>query len=206
MKPGISLHSSFTRLAPSMRFAPRRLILATLLTSALAVAGLIGASPASAIAVSLDSISPTSGSTAGGDLVRVHGENISLAPNLLFGDGFATLVSIDGVDDITVATPPGAPGAVDVSLILVRSSSFGLLMPRIPAPTTLYGAFTYIAPGPAPWHQSIGRVHATDACPSGWHPSWAQWMNGRTGGFVCDREQYWNNSSSVWSYRFRTSR
>lgn len=40
------------------------------------------------------------------------------------------------------------------------------------------------------WHQSHGR-HSWDAeCPSEWQPSWAQWPNQGTGGFVCNRQVY----------------
>lgn len=40
------------------------------------------------------------------------------------------------------------------------------------------------------WHQSHAR-HAQDAqCQEGWQPSWAQWPNAGTGGFVCNRQIY----------------
>ena len=38
------------------------------------------------------------------------------------------------------------------------------------------------------WYQSYGRVSADAVCEDGWYPSWAQWPNDGTGGWVCDRE------------------
>ena len=35
------------------------------------------------------------------------------------------------------------------------------------------------------WMQAHGRTSATESCGDGWDPSWHQWMNGGTGGFVC---------------------
>jgi len=37
------------------------------------------------------------------------------------------------------------------------------------------------------WQQAYGRTSATDACPSGYTPSWDTWPNGGKGGFVCNR-------------------
>lgn len=37
------------------------------------------------------------------------------------------------------------------------------------------------------WVQAYGRASATDTCIAGWDPSWAQWPNNGTGGFVCQR-------------------
>jgi hypothetical protein len=40
------------------------------------------------------------------------------------------------------------------------------------------------------WLQSVGRWAQTDSCPAGYSPSWAQWPNGGTGGWVCDKYTY----------------
>lgn len=37
------------------------------------------------------------------------------------------------------------------------------------------------------WQQAIGRASSTAACPEGYTPSWAQWPNNGTGGFVCNK-------------------
>lgn len=37
------------------------------------------------------------------------------------------------------------------------------------------------------WVQAYARASANDTCIEGWSPSWAQWPNGGTGGWVCTR-------------------
>ena len=60
------------------------------------------------------------------------------------------------------------------------------------------------------WFQSVARASASAACPDdtfgtpwqsnwdpaqrSWRPSWAQWPNGGTGGFTCDRQITWAKS------------
>jgi hypothetical protein len=40
------------------------------------------------------------------------------------------------------------------------------------------------------WHQSYGRDASDAPCQSGWDPGWAQWPDGGSGGYVCNREIY----------------
>jgi hypothetical protein len=40
------------------------------------------------------------------------------------------------------------------------------------------------------WILQIGRSGADDSCPAGYAPSWAQWPNGGTGGWVCTKSTY----------------
>lgn len=54
---------------------------------------------------------------------------------------------------------------------------------------------------PPSWLQATGRINGQESCEIGWNPSWAQWMNGGTGGFVCNREVYWDVHASNWSVR-----
>ena len=62
-----------------------------------------------------------------------------------------------------------------------------------PAYTWLAGSQNvYIGPvaasNPIPdWLQAVGRESAIATCPFGWNPSWHEWPNGHTGGFVCLR-------------------
>lgn len=57
--------------------------------------------------------------------------------------------------------------------------------------------------GPPPWLQSYGRLSG-DTCRAGWHASWAEWAEAKTGGWVCNRTVFWSNDSwwqnpnSVW--------
>ena len=36
---------------------------------------------------------------------------------------------------------------------------------------------------------------------AGWNTSWAQWMNGNTGGFTCVTTLTWVNSTNGWVYK-----
>ena len=40
---------------------------------------------------------------------------------------------------------------------------------------------------PPPWLQAYGRPAITSVCSEGWNPSWAQWPNGYSGGYTCER-------------------
>lgn len=78
------------------------------------------------------------------------------------------------------------------------------------AAVLLLGAIGLAAPAAqadSVWYQSVARASATDPCPAdsfgtpwqsnwdpaerSWRPSWAQWPNGGTGGFTCDRQITW---------------
>lgn len=48
---------------------------------------------------------------------------------------------------------------------------------------------------PPDWMKQVGRA-AGESCEADWYPSWAQWPNGGTGGFVC--VQVW-----IWSHRMQ---
>jgi len=41
--------------------------------------------------------------------------------------------------------------------------------------------------GPKPWFQAYGRPELSSQCLPGWYGSWAQWPNGSTGGWTCER-------------------
>jgi len=55
-------------------------------------------------------------------------------------------------------------------------------------------------PPPPPWPQAYARAH-DETCLPGWSPSWAEWPNGRTGGFVCQRTLVYNQSTGQWDVR-----
>jgi len=71
--------------------------------------------------------------------------------------------------------------------------------------TTFYSNSPCPSPDPSQvppsWYQSVGRMSAEEACPAGWNPSWAQWMHDGLGGFVCNREIYWNINTDGWASR-----
>jgi hypothetical protein len=72
------------------------------------------------------------------------------------------------------------------------------------APGGQVAGFTTASPAMADqvWYQSVGRASATAACEkstttelaagwTNWAPSWAKWVNGGKGGFVCNRQITW---------------
>ncbi len=50
---------------------------------------------------------------------------------------------------------------------------------------------------PPPWFQSHARINANDTCEAGWSSSWAQWPNGGSGGFVCNRVVAYDSASGT---------
>ena len=54
---------------------------------------------------------------------------------------------------------------------------------------------------PPSWFQSVGRTRQEDPCEPGWAPSWAEWMNDGRGGWVCNREIYWDPTTGGWLSR-----
>lgn len=65
--------------------------------------------------IDIDSISPSSGPTAGGTLVTITGIHLSTATTVTFGGNEGTTLSVDEAnDELTVVTPAGNAGVVDV--------------------------------------------------------------------------------------------
>jgi hypothetical protein len=46
---------------------------------------------------------------------------------------------------------------------------------------------------PPDWMKQVGRVEGA-SCEPDWHPSWAQWPNGGTGGFTCVQVLTWSDA------------
>lgn len=57
------------------------------------------------------------------------------------------------------------------------------------------------AQAPPSWFQATGRRSMQEPCEPGWNPSWAQWMNDGSGGYVCMREIYWDIRTWNWAVR-----
>ncbi len=73
----------------------------------------------------------------------------------------------------------------------------GVVILRYGAPSPVAQAGT----PPPSWFQSVGRARQEDPCESGWAPSWAEWINNRVGGWVCNREIYWHPAAGEWLSR-----
>ena len=68
---------------------------------------------------------------------------------------------------------------------------------------TVPGGITELTVTAPSWYQSAGR-NAGASCDAGWSPSWAQWPNSNTGGFVCNKEIYMT-TTGTWSSRSRAA-
>ncbi len=80
------------------------------------------------------SVTPTSGSTAGGTFVTITGTNFIGATSATFGGSVATNLSFVSDTTITATTPAHAAGAVDVVIATPNGSATGT------------NAYTYVAP------------------------------------------------------------
>jgi uncharacterized protein YjiK/methionine-rich copper-binding protein CopC len=86
-------------------------------------------------APTVTSVSPTSGTTAGGTAVIITGTGFAAGATVTFGGTAATGVTVVSATQITATTPAGAAGAVNV----VVTNSGGLS-------GTLTNGYTYVAP------------------------------------------------------------
>jgi len=96
-------------------------------------AGTPGAAP------TVSSISPNSGSTAGGTAVTITGTNFLAGPAVSIGGAPATGVNVTSSTTLTAVTPAHASGTVSVSVTNTDGQS-----------GTLANSFTYTAPPPPP--------------------------------------------------------
>ena len=83
---------------------------------------------------SIDSVTPTSGPSAGGTSVTLDGHNLGSATSVTVG-GSSALVTADSATSLSVTTPPGTPGPADV----VVTTPDGTV--------TDTGGFTYVPTG-----------------------------------------------------------
>ena len=83
----------------------------------------------------LSGVSPTQGSTAGGNTVTLTGTNLTGATAVLFGTAPATSFTVGSATQITAVVPTGAVGAVPVTVVT-------------PGGTTPGGVFYYYQPAP----------------------------------------------------------
>ncbi|NYG98611.1 hypothetical protein BJ979_001237 [Schumannella luteola] len=92
----------------------------------------------------IGSITPNTGSTAGGDVVRITGTALGDASAVSFGGSAGTGITRVDADTIDVTTPAHAAGAVNVTVTTPGGTS---------APLT--GGFTFLQPAPQP---TIGGI------------------------------------------------
>ena len=86
-------------------------------------------------APTVTSVSPNSGTTAGGTAVTITGANFATGATVMFGSAAATSVVVVSGTQITATTPAGTAGAALVTVSNPGGQSGALA-----------GGFTYIAP------------------------------------------------------------
>ena len=114
--------------------------LALLATAAVAALGvwLLAVGTAHAAAPTISNVSPASGPQGGGTVVTITGSNfVDGATDVLFDGVEALSVSVASASTLTATTPPRAPGAVSVTVVVAGEGS-----------VTQPGAFAYQGPPP----------------------------------------------------------
>lgn len=82
-------------------------------------------------------LNPTSGPTTGGEIVTITGTGLAQTTAVRFGAVDAQSIQVDSDTQLTVPTPPGEPGTVDVTVTTPHGTS---------EPGSL--TFTYVEPPP----------------------------------------------------------
>jgi len=75
-----------------------------------------GSPPAGAAGLTVTALTPTLGSTAGGDPVAIVGTGFDPKAMVKFGENEATTVTVNSPTSITATTPERAPGEVEVKV------------------------------------------------------------------------------------------
>ena len=121
------------------------------------------------------SVSPASGSAAGGDMVRITGKYLDSALNVVFGSRPATTFSADDLsgEHITAKAPASPAGTVDVHVSNLHSTSETVAADR----------FTFVAPtalliGSGPAGGSGGSAQTGIPIVTGFSESAGQWRLG----------------------------
>jgi hypothetical protein len=123
----------------------------------------------------VSSVSPATGSTAGGDSVTITGTGFTGATSVMFGTVAGTNVVVNGDTSITVTSPAGSAGQVDITVVtpsgtsavvtgdeFTYAASSGTTTTTTTTPsgpaTTLTGAYELYCPG-----TPVGNIALNDA-------------------------------------------
>lgn len=135
-----------------------------------------------------------------------EGTGYTLSPSspVTVTNGNTTTITVgsSSTGRIQLTTAGGGDCAARTQTLVIRYSA-----PPGPSPSTP----TTTNAGPTPIIQQFGKP-ATGTCDvgapemlniggaesGGWSESWAEWMNGRTGGFVCTRTLVYSNALGRW--------
>ncbi len=124
-----------------------------ILTSLALVAGTmgLGSFAFAAAAPTVSSVSPTSGTTAGGDAVTITGTGFTGATAVNFGANTGVITATTSDTSITATSPAGAVGAVDVTVTTPGGTSA----------TSSADQFTYVAPSTTEAATGVTSTNAT---------------------------------------------
>jgi hypothetical protein len=109
----------------------------------------------------------------------------------------AAIVATAGSAAAGGAANTGSGGGGGKNVGVGGAGAAGVVIVRYGAPAPAISA----GPQPPSWFQSVGRFTAEETCPVGWSSSWDGWMNDQRGGWVCNRETYWDLLTGSWLHR-----
>ena len=182
-------------------------IIGAVVAIALAAAGFVGAAPAQADVIHVDMDCDPSGSHV---VTITTNDTLSVVSTSLTGPCDTsyvilpffptpvgnvwlngTLIPVDGNFNPlpgvlwTMTFASADPGSTHI--LFCGSSGAPPICPTL-AITVVQAPEAIPAPEGIPaWQQSVGRPNSTSTCNDGWQPSWQEWAQPVTGGWVCTR-------------------
>ena len=113
----------------------------------------------------ISSISPTSGTTAGGTSVTITGTNLTGTTSVTIGGNAASSLSVVSATSITAVTPSGTAGAKNIVVTTHggTGTGVGLFTYVVPVPTATTGAASGIGTGSATLNGTANANNASTA-------------------------------------------
>lgn len=185
-----------------------RTIVTTTAAVGLALATAVGFAGPAAAAPPIALACPSANTVVRVDLVVAPGETVSIAPSGCNTVGWSNLIGTlqwtddagpheqepgsapavtmaAGLTDVSYTAPP-TDGGSDFFAVGYYYSS-GQFTAQYYVRICAGGKCPVAAQSVPDWVQAYGRSGKDAPCLEGWTPSWDQWPNGGTGGFVCQR-------------------
>jgi hypothetical protein len=123
--PGHPSRSANDMVAPFTVITIARLVVGVSYTCTISAANVFGVGPAATTTVvpgtlagglSIGSVTPRIGPTAGGTSVDIVGSGFQISSTVTFGGVLATSVTVVSATEITTISPPGSPGTFDLTV------------------------------------------------------------------------------------------
>ncbi|MDB6081689.1 MAG: putative surface layer protein [Chlamydiia bacterium] len=116
--------------------------------------------PPPSVAPIITGISPSHGSTAGGDTVTITGSGFTGITSVQFDTSAATSYIINSDNSITAISPPGTPGTVDITATASGGTSTASSLDRYTYQGELFG-FIAVGTGATIFQTSTGTIENT---------------------------------------------